>query len=409
MGVGALFMGAITCIKHAWPDAEISLLEYDDRPKTFECRIDGAIVSVGMIALRFSKKFYLSNNIAFLLVLSFILRLLPLGDVKNRIIRKNICLRHMHDADAVLSIAGGDSFSDIYGMGRFFYIALPLLWAITMGKKLVLMPQTIGPFKNLFACRIAAFIMKHSALVYARDNESLVYAHLLMGSSNASKAHFCYDMGFVLSPVKPVTPALEGIIADKREKPLVGLNISGLLCVGGYNHDNMFGLKVDYAELIRSLIHYLLDEKKTMVLLVPHVFGAVDESDVSAANRFFDELTGRFGAELLLVRGDYDQNEIKYVIGQCDFFIGSRMHACIAALSQSIPAVGIAYSRKFAGVMRSIGVEELIADPRKSSKDEILELIGEALGSRDYWTRLLTERLPYIKNTVLNLLVEKPE
>ncbi len=130
---------------------------------------------------------------------------------------------------------------------------------------------------------------------------------------------------------------------------------------------------------------------------------------MSAATRFFDELTGQYGEDLLLVRGDYDQNEIKYIIGQCDFFIGSRMHACIAALSQGIPAIGIAYSRKFAGVMQSAGVEELIADPRRSSTTEILEIIGGALDSRDNWSRLLRERLPQIKSTVLNLLNEKLE
>jgi polysaccharide pyruvyl transferase WcaK-like protein len=409
MGVGALTMGAITCIKHAWPGAEISLLEYDNCPKTFECRINNEIVAVKLIPLRFSKKFYLPNNIAFLLLLSVILRLIPSRTMRSRIVSGNICLNHLRDADMILSIAGGDSFSDIYGQVRFVYIALPLLLAVAMAKKIVLMPQTIGPFKSFFAGRIAACIMKHSALVYARDNESLIAAKRLMGGNHAAKAHFCYDMGFVLNPLKPASYALEAISDYKRDKLLVGLNISGLLCIGGYNHNNMFALKVDYTELIRSLISYLIVEKKATVLLVPHVFGAVPESDATAAARFFNELAGRFGADLLIVHGDYDQNGIKYIIGQCDFFIGSRMHACIAALSQCIAAVGIAYSRKFAGVMQSIGMDELIADPRTNSAMEILEIIGNAMSSRDRWNRLLRERMPHITGTVFNLLNEKTQ
>jgi len=314
----------------------------------------------------------------------------------------------MYDADAVLSIAGGDSFSDIYGLERFIYITLPLLWAITMGKKIVIMPQTIGPFKNIFTSRIAGFIMKHSTLVYARDNESLIVAKQLMGKSHEEKARFCYDMGFILKPVKPAAYPLEEINANKPQKLLVGLNVSGLLCIGGYNHNNMFALKIDYSELVRSLVRYLIEEKNAMVLLVPHVFGTVQESDMSAATRFFDELTGRYGEDLLLVSGNYDQNEIKYIIGQCNYFIGSRMHACIAALSQNIPAVGIAYSRKFAGVMQSIGVVDLVADPRKNTIIEILELIGRTLDARDEWTRLLSERMPFIKRTVLHILDGNP-
>ena len=49
----------------------------------------------------------------------------------------------------------------------------------------------------------------------------------------------------------------------------------------------------------------------------------------------------------------------KAVIGQCDFFIGSRMHACIAALSQGVPCVGVAYSMKFAGVFDTVGMERM--------------------------------------------------
>lgn len=408
MGVGALMMGAITCTKNIWPDAEISLLEYDEHPKTFECRLGGALVPVRLVPLRFSKKIYLPNNIARLLLQSVVLRFLPFPALRNRAFKKNSCLQHLHDADLVLSIAGGDSFSDIYGMERFFYITLPLLWAIVMGKKIVLMPQTIGPFKNVFTARIAAFIMKRSSMVYARDNESLLVARRLMGRRRAAKARFCYDIGFVLDPVKPTAPAFAFQEKNTRSKLLVGLNISGLLCMGGYSGKNMFALKIDYSDLMRSLIKYLIEVKKTIVVLVPHVFGTFPESDTEAVSRFFNELTGEYGTDLLCVEGDYDQNEIKYIIGQCNFFIGSRMHACIAALSQCVPAVGIAYSRKFAGVMQSIGVEHLIADPRKNSKMEILELIGRAIDAREKWTRLLREKMPHIQCTVRTLLDEKP-
>ena len=46
------------------------------------------------------------------------------------------------------------------------------------------------------------------------------------------------------------------------------------------------------------------------------------------------------------------------------------MHACIAALSQTVPAVAIAYSRKFLGVMETIGVEDIVVDPQCMTADE---------------------------------------
>ena len=43
-----------------------------------------------------------------------------------------------------------------------------------------------------------------------------------------------------------------------------------------------------------------------------------------------------------MIAHEYDQHAIKSIIGRCDFFIGSRMHACIAALSQKIPTAAVA-------------------------------------------------------------------
>ncbi len=405
MGVGALTMGAIACVKQAWPDAEISLLEYSQSSNSFACRMNGGVVNVSLIAMRFSKKFYLYNNIALLLLLSILCRIIPSKAIASKIISRNAALKNFYETDLVLSIAGGDSFSDIYGHARFLYIVLPILWAIAMGRRLVIMPQTIGPFKSYFADWVAAFILRRSETVYARDNESLSLARKLMGPRHAARAHFCYDLGFILDPIKPEyydLPLTKGV---DIEKPIVGLNISGLLCIGGYTQKNMFGLRMDYSELIRSLIQYLIETKKTTVMLVPHVFGTSEESDIGAADRFYRELTERFGRDLVLVQGVFDQNEIKYIIGQCDFFIGSRMHACIAALSQCVPAIGIAYSRKFSGVMRSIEMDDLIADPRKSSLVEIQALIGSAMDQRADKAGQLRKSMPEIKNVVLDIFV----
>ncbi len=126
----------------------------------------------------------------------------------------------------------------------------------------------------------------------------------------------------------------------------------------------MFALKTDYVRLMREVIDYFVTEQNTHVLLVPHVFGSDSESDSQACARVFQELQPKYGDRLHLASGFFNQHEIKYVIGRCDFFLGARMHACIAALSQCIPTVCLAYSRKFIGVMESIGCAESVADLR---------------------------------------------
>ncbi|NWF55910.1 MAG: polysaccharide pyruvyl transferase family protein, partial [Syntrophaceae bacterium] len=144
---------------------------------------------------------------------------------------------------------------------------------------------------------------------------------------------------------------------------------------------------------------------------VPHVFGekANSESDSAVCEYVYRELKPRFGDRIFLTRGRYNQNEIKYIIGLCGFFIGSRMHACIAALSQYIPTVSIAYSKKFKGVMETIGVDEYVADPRTMDQGEIMAVIEKAYGEREQIKNHLERKMPEVRTKVLNLFKEIAE
>jgi colanic acid/amylovoran biosynthesis protein len=117
----------------------------------------------------------------------------------------------------------------------------------------------------------------------------------------------------------------------------------------------------------------------------------------------YRRLKERYRDDLLVVRGEYDQNEMRYIIGLCSFFIGSRMHACISALSQCIPTVSIAYSRKFAGVMNTLGAEGLVADPRMMDTEEIVHVIDDVYRRRDDIRLQLTNVIPQVQHAVLHL------
>src|SRR5262249_8286818 len=91
-------------------------------------------------------------------------------------------------------------------------------------------------------------------------------------------------------------------------------------------------------------------------------------------------------------------------IGLCDFFVGARMHACIGAISQNIPAVSIAYSDKFLGVMESIGCADLVLDARKLDEDEIVRRVDDAYQHRESVRRALAEKMPSVRQAVRRVL-----
>ncbi len=380
MGVGALASGAISILARRYPEAQISFLDYGRHATRSPVSVDGRPFEVPLVNLRFSWKVLLENNVVYLLFLAGLSRVA--GErFAQRTARRNPWIKAIRDADVAVAVSGGDSFSDIYGLGRFFYVYLPQLLVLWLGTKLVLLPQTIGPFRTGLARGLAERLLRRAQRVYSREQAGVQEVKHLLGDEGAH-ARFCYDMGFILEPRRPLR-GLDELEALKRSgRLLVGLNVSGLLMMGGYDRNNAFDLKVDYRDLVGRAVEFFVRGQDADVILVPHVFGDQPESDSIACAALFDALKDRYPGRLGCIRGQFDQNEIKYVIGRCDFFVGARMHACIAALSQGIPAIGIAYSQKFLGVFQTVGAGDLVADPRHLTTEQILEAIDGALRDR---------------------------
>lgn len=403
-GVNALASGTIAAFLHTFKNCEICFVDYGREPAASHARLGGGTLSVETILLRFSKKPCQPNHVAWLLTVAALLRLPIFKSWRQKLVSRNPTLHSLCQLQMFLSIAGGDSFSDIYGMQRLLYVALPQILALMLGKPLILLPQTYGPFKNRLSRCIARYILRRAKCVYSRDQEGLEVVSDLLGGQDA-QVRFAYDMGFALEPLPPALDVQERLRELKRRGTLVGFNVSGLLYMGGYRRNNMFGLKSDYPSLVREILDFLISKQGCEVLLVPHVFGDKEdsESDVPACRRIMSELREKYKDRLHYLEGNFDHHEIKYLIGQCDFFLGSRMHACIAALSQCVPAVGLAYSRKFAGVLDSVGGGARVVDLRESDEQQVLLAIGKALQDKSLLRRELEERMPKIKESVLNL------
>lgn len=409
MGVSALAESTIKCILHKWPDAKIVLLGSGRKKGRHQLTVASKEIYLEKLPIRFCKNIFLDNHFVVLYFYALLLKVFPRGGLKRFCRRHNPSLSCILGMDIVADITGGDSFSDIYGFRRFFLGFLRKWLMLFYGKPLVMLPQTYGPFKRPLAKTMAKYILRKSKTIYSRDKNSIDYAKMLLRNQNSHrKVRFCPDVAFILDARRPEKIDI-GTLEEARKKDttVVGLNVSGLLFNGGYNRDNMFGLRSNYRELIYAVIEMLLKDKNLAVLLIPHVFpptGYEVESDPDACLKMYEKLRVIYTNRIFLVKGEYDQGEIKYIIGLCDFFIGSRMHSCIAALSQCIPAVGLAYSKKFQGVFDCIDLSHCVVDARLLDKEEILSNIRQLFISREEIREHLKNTIPQVKDDVLSIL-----
>jgi len=272
--------------------------------------------------------------------------------------------------NAVLDIAGGDSFTDLYGTKRFLYQTISKSVVLASGTPLILAPQTIGPFSRPWARHVARMIMRRCQAVVVRDHLSAGFVREIDSRVPLFEAT---DVAFHL----PFTTSAK----QANSQPRVGINISGLLFGGGYRKKNDYGLAVDYPALIRELVVRLSREQGAQVhlfshVIVPREFDAV-EDDHRIAELVANEVSG------LIVEPVFSApDEFKSRVAAMDFFVGSRMHACIAAFSAGVPTMPLAYSRKFIGLFKTLDYP-FVADCKSETDEKIVEKVIQAFKNRD--------------------------
>lgn len=269
--------------------------------------------------------------------------------------------------DLILDIGAGDSFTDIYGLKRSLKIMASKMETLATGRPLILSPQTIGPFDRPMIRRMALFVMHRARAVVTRD---------------ALSTTFLRDMGYKNDPIEATDVALRLPYSAppyaKTTKTRVGINVSGLLLNGGYSQNNQFGLTVNYPELVDRITTYFTAQPDVEFHFVGHVQSEHQqvEDDQRACAALAEKHPGTVLAPVFK-----SPSEAKSYISGMDFFMGARMHACIAAFSSGVPVVPMAYSRKFAGLFGTLGYDQL-TDLKAHSDDTVMARIQSAYETR---------------------------
>lgn len=403
MGLNALTESTLKCIYTRWHNAEVFLPTPKANESDQPLDLLGRTVQLHKRELWFGRNIFKENNVYFFILCALLMKILPLRDY---FMRRYPTFRAILETDFVMDITGGDSFTDMYRMPRFRQSSWLKWLFILCDKKLILLPQTYGPFRRRSSQWIARYLISHAYRVFSRDQHGVTTVTQLLHQPEKLPIQFIPDMAFVLDSAAPTHPILTELHALKhQQKILIGLNISGLLYNGGAQADAKYQLQSSYCELVEHLIALLLRQENTVVMLLSHVHSQPPhvESDPYACQQVYEKLSPTHDGRLIWLRETFNHRKMKYIIGQCDFFLGSRMHACIGAISQAIPTVGLAYSGKFIGVFESAGVGETVVDLRKHDTLEILAHVETTFIKRQQIAEQLRATVPQIKQQVLQI------
>lgn len=403
LGVSALGLASIKGILGVFPAARILLQDWGDQSHIV-AQLGNRNVTVEVTDFHFAERLRARAGTRHLRLLANVHRRLPLA-LRRWLCAANSTFDQLLGVDSALALCGGDSFSDLYGQSGLWAQASMLLLMSELGKPLILMPQTLGPFASVNARHLARQVFERCQLVATRDLDGVDNLRRTFGGWLPSNTAICPDVGFTLDPLAVAREREPFVLGSADDRPLIGLNVSGLL----YLSSQRFGLKDSYSHLIDAIIEWACSRADRRLLLVPHVISPTppeqdptlldrtyDVSDTAACRLVLSRYGKRYGDRIGCLGWPYTAGETKFLISHCDFMIGARMHACIGGTSQGVPTVTLAYSKKAQSVMGQLDGWAPVIDLRQASTDECLREIESCYLRRMDLRAGLMEMVPSI-------------
>lgn len=397
-GVVALSYGIINYLYHDNKSRKILIWKLRNKKPIYEnskVEIDKNLIEISTYNTNQFQTWYL-------LILSFLIKIYP-DFIKKSFLKKNYFLSILNNVDAIVDLSEGDSFSDLYGLKRMLAFSFAKIIPINLGIPVFMFPQTIGPFRSLICKVLAKWILNKVERIYVREpqSEKLVFEIV----KKKDKVIPSFDLGFLLLPKEiRQEPLIKKVI---KANVSVGINISGLIY--DYNQrKNILRKEFDYVQMnITAIIRLVKLNHSLAIFLVPNVYSTDKElkkikyDDLQAIYQIYNQLPHNIKKKVFILEKDYSCAELNWFISNLSFFIGTRMHPCIFAISNCVPTAFIAYSYKSIGMVKRFDLEECALDMRFLDEEQIVQRTLDIFRNRFYIKKKLTKVIPPIKENIL--------
>lgn len=242
------------------------------------------------------------------------------------------------EIDAVLDISGF-AYGDAWGTQWLEQRARSARRWRKQGKKVVLLPQALGPFQNPRVRELACDILGSADLVCARDAVSREAARHL-GIPDV-----------LLSP--DITHLVEGLVPEGFHPP------SPWTCVipnWQMIHMTSGAVRDRYPAFLVAVIKELMARN-----LNPHIL----QHEVQDDSGIIAQLETALGNAVPVIREE-NPVHLKGIIGTSFLAVASRYHGLVNALSQAVPALATSWSHKYGELLTEYGCPENLIAPDTS-------------------------------------------
>ena len=288
-------------------------------------------------------------------------------------------LNAYYDADLALSCGGGNLYAYRRLSPLLLWNLCALIFALSLGKKLILLPQSFGPIPGGLQRRMTHWILSRATMIAARESWS--HNYVSRDLQVQAPVHLLPDLAFGMArtglPPRPADrPVQIGVTTLDRGAQL-----------------RSFAGQSAYEDTICTVLSRLAHERGAEITLFCQCYGpSVDQDDRPATKRIHKRLTEAGVKTTLWTELNTSQQALD-AYANMDLMIGTRMHTAIFAICNATPILLVGYQPKGYGVMAMCGLERYCCDITQLSAADLVQRAVELLDHQaELKTFLTTQR-----------------
>lgn len=275
----------------------------------------------------------------------------------------------------MLVMLGGDDVSEYYRPDIWRLVWQ--FWRRARTMPVVLLAQTIGPF-NLPRNRLAAKYLMPALTIIARDKWTKAYltSEFGLGKSVIQGS----DLAYANLPLQGRADIEAETLARYGLEPesYATIVVSGMQAGGYYTKDRAVYLE-RWRQIAEAILALPAMQGRRLCLLA-HTFGLYGDEGKNVAE-LHALLSPEAQARTNVVSDRILATRARFVLGNGLFTVTGRMHPAVSTFQMGKPAITLAYSKKYEGVIGTmIGRSDLIIDaniPELWSSGAIVDLVVE--------------------------------
>ncbi|MDQ6634399.1 MAG: polysaccharide pyruvyl transferase family protein [Gemmatimonadota bacterium] len=275
-------------------------------------------------------------------------------------------------ADVVVLAGGGYLFSARRRINASLIHSLAVIWlALAARKRLVMMPQSIGPLKGSFDRWIVKKTLAHVSPIVVREQTAFAELTALM---HPADLRLCPDVAlYGWPPQQALAPRRTG-------RPTVGVLVMDWTWARATSRRGLDRYRQELLTLITDLGRADVD----VVLLGGCKLPELGQDDMVVAREIADLVAAATGRAPALAEAS-DPDAFRSRLATLDVVVGTRLHSCLLALACGVPAIALGYQPKTAGSYELLGLPELYHDVEAFTAADVGRQVNAILRDQTAW------------------------